>query len=226
MATVSVTNHAVFPTNLDIHGGSAGNGTVWTEQSAGTLLKLIAMQRCFVLSGFDPVGTGGTLTKTINGGVAVIDGYLVKGTGGNNITFDASTTNHLYLQLVVVAGVVTAVQLVTNTTGVKPANSVKLMKVVTSGSAPTAVTDERAVPQVIYGKVRYPTGGGTLTLLNAGSANWSISGANVVFASPFGRIPTSIYSGSIAFAADADQAGIAFSGSPGTNADMAFLIVP
>lgn len=171
MATVTVTNHAVFPTGLDVNGGTPGSGTVWTEQTTQSLFKALAQQQSYIISGFDPPSTGGgTLTKAITGGEAVISGYRVKGTASNNITFGASATEHLYLQLVFSGTQVSGLELFTNTTGTRPSNSVKIAQVVTNGSNPTTVTDQRPSGRVIYGRAN--TAG---TITDVGSSDWTVT---------------------------------------------------
>ncbi|HET6374168.1 MAG TPA: hypothetical protein VFG76_12740 [Candidatus Polarisedimenticolia bacterium] len=188
MANFPVTNHAVFPTSLDVHGGTPGLGTVWTEGGVTALFKAIGRQGSFIVAGFDPPTTGGgTLTKAIAGGEAVIDGYRVKGTASNNVTFDASTTNYLYLQLIVSGGVVAGLQLVTNTTGVKPANAVLIAKVVSNASNPTAVTDGRPEGRVSHGRII--RSGGNWVVDDYGSGDWTNNGAQINFGTAFRRVP-------------------------------------
>ena len=171
MATFPITNHAVFPTGLDVHGGTPGLGTVWTEQTVQALFKALAQQHSVIVSGFDPPTTGGgTLTKAIAGGEAVISGYRIKGTASNNVTFDASTTNHLYLQLVFTGTQVSGLELITNTTGTRPANSIKIATVVTNGSNPTTVTDHRKQGRIMYGRVNTDA-----TIVDRGSDDWTVT---------------------------------------------------
>jgi len=88
----------------------------------------------FVVSGYTG-SDGGGLTLTIAAGKAHIAGYRVEDTASQDQTLTDNATNHVFLDK---DGAITI-----NTTGVAPADSIKLMEVVTSAGAISSITDTR-----------------------------------------------------------------------------------
>lgn len=170
MAITPVTNHLVFPTENDVHGGSSGAGRIGQETTLAALWKGLGCTNC-VVSGFTPIATGAGFDKAVPAGEAVIDGYVVKGTNSTTFTFTASETANLFLRLNFTSSKVTSVTLESYTGTTVPANSVLLARVVTDGSGVTSYTDRRPQNRRIYGKCS-----STGTILESGSGRWSASG--------------------------------------------------
>lgn len=179
MSIVSVVNHLVFPTENDIHGGSSGAGRIGQETSLAALWKGIDCTNG-VVSGFSPIPTGAGFTKSIPSGIAVIDGYVVKGSTSESFTFTASQTVNLFLRLNFTSSKVTSVTLEDYTGSTIPANSVLLAQVVTDGSGVTSQTDRRPQNKRIYGRINSngtinDTGSGYWTSTSPGAGSYTIT---------------------------------------------------
>jgi len=176
MAVTNVTNHLVFPTERDLNGGIAGQGRLGSEVNISQAQRSAQRQQNIVIGGFAPVPTGAGFTKTIPAGVAVIDGYYIRGDLSNSIAFSPSTTNYLFLRLIYLLDPVdsllkvSAIQLETNTTGVRPANAVRLARVVTDGSGVTSQADERPQGKRCWGVI-----GSGANIVNRGSDDWTVT---------------------------------------------------
>lgn len=98
-----------------------------------------------ILSGFTlPATTSGTLAIDVATGEAVIDGRRVQMGSIESPVMAASQTNHIFLQLTFDGNsLVDGVQIVSNTTGVPPSNSVKIGEAVTDATEVTSTTDTR-----------------------------------------------------------------------------------
>lgn len=182
MATFNIQNHLVFPTENDVNGGTVGAGRIITEAAFGSLLKSLLGQAGQAVSGFT-MPSSGALTQSIAGGTAVIDGYVVVGTGTTSVTFAASNTTHVFLRLIYVSGKVASVQFeLLTVTGVDddpipPANSILLGRVSTDGTSVTGSSDFRANGRVSYGMVKW-FGGSDWRTDNAGSSDWRCEGVS------------------------------------------------
>lgn len=187
MGVGTITNHLVHPTENDVNGGVVGQGIAYLETSMVALFRSLGALRNFVISGFNNLGGSG-LNRSVAGGEAVINGYLVKGTSGSNVTFDASTTNRLWLQLVMSGGKAVGVQLLTTTSDTVPANAVRLADVVTSGSDVTSITDKRPQNRRSCGSV-----GNAAAILERGSDDWTVTNQGtyreITFQTAFFRAP-------------------------------------
>ncbi len=137
MSDVEITNELVQFTKNDV-SAVAGQGRYLTEQSLADVLEILGS---FVLSGLT-LPTSVSLTSTMAAGVAFVKGYRVT-TTATNLTFGASATSYVWLELVKDGSdlVTKAVfEILTTTTPTRP-DFVPLCVVTTSGSAITAVQD-------------------------------------------------------------------------------------
>ncbi len=98
-----------------------------------------------VLSGMTLSGTVSPVTVAV--GKAFIRGYYVEITVAETKALTASSTNYIYIQLIRnVNNEVTGAQVVANTTGNAPADSILIGKVVTdAGNNITSITGQRAL---------------------------------------------------------------------------------
>ena len=95
-------------------------------------------------SGFTLPATDPDLDIPVAAGIAFINGRRVETDSSNDLTMAPSTTNHIFLQLLFDGSSNTlTVQLVANTTGTPPANSVKIGRAVTDATTVTSTIDER-----------------------------------------------------------------------------------
>jgi hypothetical protein len=183
MATVSITNHYVNPTENDFDGGTDGAGIVLTEASISNLLKNQGGVPGFVVSGFTPPTTGtGNRTQNITGGIASTDGYVIYGSATTSVVFTQGVTEYWWLQLLYTSNKVSGLQY-TSVSGATtyPGNAIPLWAVTCNASDVTTVVDRRPQNRRLYGTV---TGG---NLDEAGSGYWSVSlGATGVHTLTFG----------------------------------------
>lgn len=202
MATVTITDHLVCPTENDVNGGTSGAGRIPTEDTLGKLWRNPSGLVGYVISGWTFPSSGSRTGATCTGGTACIDGYVITGTGTYSFTFDDATTNYMWLQLVFVSGKVTSVQVQSYTGATTyPANAVYLGTVVTSGGNITGTTFRGPQNRIVFGR----GGGAGGTITDTGSNHWSISRGGVgtytltFGAGVFGRTPCVIASGKDTF---------------------------
>ena len=169
MSITAVTNHLVFPTDNDVHGGASGAGRIGDEGTLAGLWGGASTRNC-VVSGFSPIATGAGFAKAVPAGTAVIDGYVIKGVNSTTFTFTASQTVSLYLRLNYTSGKVTSVTLEDYTGTTIPDNSVLIAKVVTDGSGVTTYTDMRPQNRVVMGRSDVTPG-----------PNYTVSGTTITF---------------------------------------------
>lgn len=128
----------IFPTVNDV-----GGGKTITEVNFVTLIKAF-LAKNFVVSGFTAPASSADLVLPIDPGEACISGYDVSVDVITNVTCTASATNHIYLKLTRdVSNNVTGATFEVNTTGVAPADSVKIRTAVTGASSITSTADAR-----------------------------------------------------------------------------------
>lgn len=132
-----------FPTVNDV--GGAGSGKVITEANITALVKMLLGQ-AFVLTGFTVPASSVNLTLSVALGEAMIAGYRVVKDAAETVTCSPSATNHIYLKLTRDASQnVTGAVFEVNTTGVAPADSVKIATAVAGASSVTSTTDARVL---------------------------------------------------------------------------------
>lgn len=205
MAINTISNHFVYPTENDVHGGNPGDGLIHLEKNMVELFRGgmagggMLGRKGFVVSGF-VVPSSGTLVESVTGGTAVIDGHLITPRtlpANNGLAFQASTTTNVYLRLMYdTNGKVTSAQLETiegASEPTPPANSIKLGKVVTGASTITGATDQRPKRFCTYGRIKRTAG--VWAIDEAGSADWTFNGTNTITYSPFERPPLFLQSG-------------------------------
>lgn len=150
MADFSITNDLVSPTVNDVNGGVTGDGVNTDEDTAAPWR--LGVEGNYVISGFVLPASSGTLTIDVPTGKAIVSGYYVTVPGNTTLTVTASSTNHVYLKLIRDGSnhVSSAVYEV-NTTGIAPADSVKIGMAVASGSAITSSWQaRRRTPQASH----------------------------------------------------------------------------
>ncbi len=97
------------------------------------------------ISGFTlPATTSGTLVIDVATGEAIIGGQRVQMGSIEQPTMAANQTNHIYLRLTFDGNsLVDGVQVISNTTGVQPSDSVKIGEAVTDATEVTSTFDSR-----------------------------------------------------------------------------------
>jgi len=138
MATTDITTDStVYPSENQIetteYEGSRGQESNHSEYADGWIADVVK-------SGLNIASpTHGDLDVPVNSGVCYIAGHRIKVDGANDITLAPSTTNYVYIQITLDGNDnVDVVQLVSNTTGTPPSNSIELARCVTDGSGMTA----------------------------------------------------------------------------------------
>jgi len=188
MGGTNITNHLIYPTEGDINGGVPFAGRRQYETTVVETTRNPGGLPGYVISGWT-LPSSGSKTQTLTGGTAVIDGYVIKGTGTYAFDFDQNNTDHVFLQLVYTSGKVTGLQVVANTSSTPLANSIKLGTVTVNNASPptggqiTSSTDQRPQNKRIYGICS----NGTINEI--GSGGWSISSSTITFTSAFFRKP-------------------------------------
>ncbi|MDA8212153.1 MAG: hypothetical protein M0021_09790 [Clostridia bacterium] len=143
----------VFPTVNDV--GSAGSGKTITEANLIAWLKALIAQN-FVVSGFTVPASSVDLTLSIALGQACIDGRRVDIDTATTVTCTANATNHIYLKLTKDASQnVTGAVFEVNTTGVAPADSVKICTAVAGASSISSTADARVLYPFAYSQMPY-----------------------------------------------------------------------
>lgn len=129
----------LFPTVNDI-----GGGRILQEASLAAWMAAVS-GRNFVVSGFNVPSPPGGLSITIPAGAALISGYLAYIDSGTALTFSSGTATYSVYAVLARDGFgnVTGASLVSNTTGIAPADSVLLCNIGVVGSNITVTTDRR-----------------------------------------------------------------------------------
>ncbi|WP_447979091.1 hypothetical protein [Candidatus Nitrospira bockiana] len=143
MPQVTLTAH-VFPSANDLEGAQPnGYGETMFETNLADRWMAFLFARNVVISGGGLPGSDPDLIMQIPTGKARIDGRFIEWSA-QNVTFPPSSTSHVWVRILYdVGGLASSVVIEHNTTGVAPANAVKLGTVTTSGSAVTSTTDAR-----------------------------------------------------------------------------------
>lgn len=141
----------------------------------------------YFVSGFTlPASTSGTLNIDVATGEAVLGGQRIQMGSIETILLVANNTNHIFLQLTFDGNSkVDGVQIVSNTTGAVPSDSVKIGEAVTDATEVTSTTDLRPLGHnkdaLTFGRalnIHLGTGVQSATkVLSAGSAD--ITGATI-----------------------------------------------
>lgn len=140
-------NSTVYPSANDI-AETEKEGRYATEQSHTELMELWLANH--IVSGFLLPASDPDLTITIPAGTCVIDGRRVVVSSTTDITLTDAATNHIWVQLSFDGdGNVDGVDIVANTSGTPPANSIKIGEAVAAGAAITGTTDLRNVGAAI-----------------------------------------------------------------------------
>jgi hypothetical protein len=169
MGSTNITNHLIYPTQNDINGGVPFAGRRMYETTMVDLERNPGGLPGYVISGWT-LPSSGSNTQTLTGGTAVIDGYLIKGTGTYAFTFDNSSTDHIFLQLVYTSGLVTGLQVVANTASAPLPNAIKLGTVTTGASTVSSSKDMRPGNRRLYGAVT-----SSATVSDQGSGFWTVA---------------------------------------------------
>lgn len=158
MASTAITGELIWPSQNDLYGsgvsGAAGDGKKFLEVQMSKLWPQLAGRNALLTTNCLPASDA-DLTMPIGAGSAIIDGFYVQWPA-TNITFPASNTSHVFVKLVRGGGLVTGAEIEDNTSGTQPASSVKLGTVVTSGSAVTSTTMDRAPIGMAYNPLKGP----------------------------------------------------------------------
>lgn len=133
----------VHPSKNDV-ASTAGLGRTVSEDSITDILDAVVRSHAWVTSGFDLNTTSG-LTVTLNGGKAIMEGYLVSRTGTVDVLMTASVTNHVFLTFEKDGSDnVTSWGFEVNSTDTAPTTPyIKIIEVVCDGSSVTGTTDKR-----------------------------------------------------------------------------------
>lgn len=142
MGTTNVTNPLVQPSQNDLGGGVSGDGNTGLEKYMVKMLLAAGIGESYILSGGLLASSAANLISIVPSGVSFISGYYVTWPQ-TNVTLPSSSTSHLFVALTFASGLVTGVQIIDNTSGTPPSDSVKLGTQTTSGSAITAAVDQR-----------------------------------------------------------------------------------
>jgi len=148
MATTDVTSDStVYPSENEVEtaefAGSRG-------QEFYHAAYFEAVSDGFVSSGWTVPATHGDLGIPVAAGSGIIKGRRIVTDSSNDVTLTDNATNHVFMQIVLDgSNNVTTVQLVSNTSGTPPSNSIYLARAVTSGGTVTAGVNNGA-PGHIY----------------------------------------------------------------------------
>ncbi len=142
MGTTNVTNPLVQPSQNDLGGGVSGDGNTALEKYVRKLFLVAGHGQSYVISGGLLPATQATLIQSIPAGEAYISGYYVTWPT-TSVSLPASTTSHIFVKLVFASGVVSGIQVEDNTTGIEPADAVKLGINTTNASTITSRVDQR-----------------------------------------------------------------------------------
>lgn len=142
MGNTNVVTPLVYPSQNDLHGtGPTGDGNTALEKYNREIFKAVQTESYF-LSGTALPTTAADRNLIVPAGSAYISGYYVTW-AQTTVALPASVTSHIFVALMFSGGLVSAVQIVDNTTGTAPSDSIKFGTVVTSASAITSSTDQR-----------------------------------------------------------------------------------
>lgn len=142
MGTTNVINPLVQPSQNDLGGGVAGDGNTALEKYMVKMLLAAGIGESYILSGGLLASSAANLISIVPSGVSFISGYYVTWPQ-TNVTLPASSTSHLFVALTFASGLVTGVQIIDNTSGTPPSDSVKLGTQTTNGTAITGAVDQR-----------------------------------------------------------------------------------
>lgn len=173
MAIQAITNHLVCPTENDVNGGTVGAGIILTELNLADLLRFPNGAIGHVVSGFTPPSTGSAnRTQSIAGGVACIDGRVIRGSATTSVTFTASATEYWWLQLLYTSSKAVSLQYASSSSETTYlSNAIPLWKVICNATDVTTVTDRRPGGRRLYGTVN-----ASKAISDHGSGFWSVAG--------------------------------------------------
>lgn len=134
----------IFPSVNDI-APTQGDGKTLKESNLSNWAGRVSYAADLIISGLSAsAGTG--LNLNISSGNAFIDGRWVNKNAQESVTLTDNTTNHVFLKLTKDgSGNVTGASLEANTTGIAPADSIKICEAATSGGSVSSVTDKRNI---------------------------------------------------------------------------------
>lgn len=142
----------IYPTETPVGSFlSSPSNYVREYQLVQHMLDVHACQSdSFVCWQYD-LSIGSGLSVNVSLGVAVVSGFRVATDAIVNVSGLApSTTNYVYLQLVKTGSLVTSAQMLANTTGTLPTDSVLLGRAITGGSTVTSVDSSIKKPGSVY----------------------------------------------------------------------------
>lgn len=139
----------IFPSVNDV-APVAGDGITIKEANLVSLLAAL-VNKAFVISGLTAPSSSVNLNLDIALGEAFIKGYWVKLDAATTVSCTNGSLNHIYLKLTKDGGGnVTGATFEVNTTGVAPADSVKVRTATATGGALIATTDARALNPIAF----------------------------------------------------------------------------
>lgn len=147
----------IYPTEGDI-AVVEGDGITGNEKNMTDWLGEVTGN--FVDNGFTVPSSDADLVIPVAAGTAHISGFRVNEDSSVNATLTDNTTNHVYQKLTKTGGLVDGSILEVNTTGIDPADSVKLFTAITSAGVTTSTIDVRPLNHIqkFTGDIDFSTG--------------------------------------------------------------------